>query len=66
VWRFHADHIEVVIGLGDLDRAERLLDRLEGQGQASAQPWTMATSARCRGLWLAACGDLPRAIEALH
>ena len=65
VWRFHGDHIEVVVGLGDLDRAERLLDRFESRGHATARPWTMATAARCRGLLLAARGDLPGAIEAL-
>jgi len=64
-WRFHANHIEVVIGLGDLTKAERLLDWFEERGRATGRPWTLATSARCRGLLLAARGDIEAAIQAL-
>jgi len=65
-WRFHANHIEMVIGLGDLDRAERLLGRFEGQGRATGRAWTLATAARCRGLLLAARGDPDGAVQALE
>jgi DNA-binding CsgD family transcriptional regulator len=65
-WRFHANHIEAVIGLGDLDRAERLLGRLDGQGRATGRAWTLATAARCRGLLLAARGDTGGAGQALE
>ena len=64
-WRFHANHIEVLIGLGDLDRAERLLSRLEGQGRTTGRRWTLATAARCRALLLAAKGETVDAVRAL-
>jgi DNA-binding CsgD family transcriptional regulator len=66
VFRVHANQIEAVIGLGDLDRAERLLGRLEGWGRATGRPWTLATAARCRGLLLAARGDTGGAVQALE
>ena len=47
-WRFHANHVEIVIGLVDLDRAEVLLTWLERQGRATARRWTLATGARRR------------------
>jgi len=65
-WRFHANHIEAVIGLGDLDRAEMLLGRLDGWGRATGRPWTLATAARCRALLLAARGDTEGAAQALQ
>jgi DNA-binding CsgD family transcriptional regulator len=65
-WRFHANHIDAVIGLGDLDRAERLLGRLDGWGRATGRAWTLATAARCRGLLLAARGDTDGAVQALE
>jgi DNA-binding CsgD family transcriptional regulator len=65
VWRFHANHVESVIGLGDLDRAEALLTRLERQGHATGRRWTLASAARCRALLLAARGDTPGAERAL-
>ena len=58
-WRFHANHVEIAIGLGDLDRAEVLLTWLERQGRATGRRWTLATAARCRALLLAARGDTP-------
>lgn len=65
-WRFHANHAEAVIGLGDLDRAEGLVGRLEGWGHATGRAWTLATAARCRGLLRAARGDTAGAIGALE
>src|SRR6202008_3372999 len=56
--RFQADHAEAVIGLGDLPRAERLVQRLEARAQGLPRPWTKAVSARCRGLLNAARGKL--------
>jgi DNA-binding CsgD family transcriptional regulator len=64
-WRFHANYIEALIGLGDLDRAAELLGWLEGRGLATGRRWTLATAARCRGLLLAAQGDTPGALQAL-
>jgi DNA-binding CsgD family transcriptional regulator len=64
-WRFHANHIEAVIGLGDLPRAERLLGRLDEWGRTTGRPWTLATAARCQGLLLAARGDVDDGARAL-
>jgi DNA-binding CsgD family transcriptional regulator len=65
-WRFHANQAEAVIGLGDLDRAEGLVERLEGRGRATGRAWTLATAARCRALLLAARGDTDGAVQALE
>ena len=65
-WRFHANHAEAVIGLGDLDRAEGLVERLEGWGRTTGRAWTLATAARCRALLLAARGDTDGAVQALE
>jgi DNA-binding CsgD family transcriptional regulator len=59
--RFHADHAEAVIGLGDLARAQSLVERMEARAQALPRPWIRAVSARCRGLLNAAKGDLDAA-----
>ena len=64
-WRFHANHVEAVIGLGDFERAEGLLSWLERQGRATGRRWTLATAARCRALLLAAQGNTPGAVEAV-
>ena len=59
--RFQADHAEAVIGLGDLDRAERLVARLEARAAALPRPWILAIACRCRGMLHAARGDLDAA-----
>jgi len=61
-WRFHADHIEALVGLGELERAAALCARLEERGRAVDRPWALATAARCRGLIAAAQGDLEAAV----
>jgi DNA-binding CsgD family transcriptional regulator len=63
--RFHGDHAEAVIELGDFDRAERLIGRMERRAEAVPRPWIQAVSARCRGLLLAARGDLDGAVAVL-
>ena len=55
-----------MIGLGDLDRAEGLVERVEGWGHATGRAWTLATAARCRALLLAARGDTDGAVQALE
>lgn len=55
--RFHADHAEAVIGLGHLDRAEALVQRMETRADALPRPWILAVSARSRGLLNIARGD---------
>ena len=58
--------LEALIGLGELDRAERLLESFAGRARELDRIWALATSARCRGMLSAARGDLPRAEEALE
>src|SRR5581483_9881388 len=66
VYRIHADLIEALTGTGQLDRAEALLAAFEQQARASKLPWSLATSARCRGLLLAAQGELEAAERRLE
>jgi DNA-binding CsgD family transcriptional regulator len=63
---FVADALEALIVLGELDRADRLIERYEQRGQELERPWVLATAARCRGLSLAARGDLDGAQAALE
>jgi DNA-binding CsgD family transcriptional regulator len=65
-FRFHPDLIEAVIMLGFLERAEALIDWLDARGRVFPRPWTFAMAARCRGLLLAARGDLDGALEYLQ
>lgn len=60
--RYHGDHVETVIGLGDLDRAEAMTGRLEARARALPRPWITAVSARCRGLLSDARGNLDDAL----
>jgi DNA-binding CsgD family transcriptional regulator len=60
--RFHADHAEAVIGLGDLARAELLVQRMEARAAALPRPWINAVSARSRGLLNAAAGHVDAAL----
>jgi DNA-binding CsgD family transcriptional regulator len=70
VFRVHADLIEALISTGKLDRAEAVLEPFEQQARTSGVAWSLATSARCRGLLLAARAEIDaaeRAVEdALH
>jgi DNA-binding CsgD family transcriptional regulator len=66
VYRVHADLIEVLIGSGQLDRAGAVLGTFEQQARASGVPWSLATSARCRGLLLAAHAELDVAERSLE
>jgi DNA-binding CsgD family transcriptional regulator/tetratricopeptide (TPR) repeat protein len=65
-YRFHPDLIEALIGLGDLSAAQAQVDRLAHRGRVLPRPWTLATGARCRGLMLAAAGDLDGADAAMR
>ena len=64
--RHAGDLVEAAIGVGDLARAERAVERMEHAGRAAPTPWTLAVGARCRGLLDAARGDLDAAAEALE
>jgi DNA-binding CsgD family transcriptional regulator len=65
-WRapFLPDQIEALIGLGELDRAERLTELLATGGRRLDRPWALATSGRCRALLHAARGELEDALVA--
>jgi DNA-binding CsgD family transcriptional regulator len=62
VWRVDGDAIEAALGVGDVERARGLVERFE---QRAWTPWSLAVSARCRGLVRAADGDLEGAHQAL-
>jgi DNA-binding CsgD family transcriptional regulator len=65
VWRVDGDAIEAALAAGDLERAQKLLDRFAERAARSQIPWSLSVSARCRGLVLAAQGDLGAAAAAL-
>jgi DNA-binding CsgD family transcriptional regulator len=62
---FLPDALEALVNLGELDRAERLADLFERRGRELDRAWAIATGTRCRGLVLAARGDLVGAEAAL-
>ena len=62
---FVPEALEALISVGELDRASRLLERFEGRGEELDRAWVSASAARCRGLLLAARGDLDGAQAAL-
>jgi DNA-binding CsgD family transcriptional regulator len=63
---FLPDALEALIAVGGLERAEPLIDALEDRGRVLDRPWALATGARCRGLLLAARGDIIGAAAALE
>jgi DNA-binding CsgD family transcriptional regulator len=65
IWRVDGDAIEAVVGVGDLARAAELVARFEQRAEQSRIPWSLAVSARCRGLALAVGGQLEAGAEAL-
>jgi DNA-binding CsgD family transcriptional regulator len=60
-YRFHGDHVEAVVALGDLDRAAELVARLERRRAVLPKPWTVVMAARGQALLDAARGDLEAA-----
>ncbi len=63
---FVPDEVEALIGLGDVESAERLTERLDECGRSLGRSLALATAARCRGLVAAARGDLEGAEEHLQ
>jgi DNA-binding CsgD family transcriptional regulator len=55
---FLPDEVEALIGVGQVDEAERLTDWLEELGRELDRPLALATAARCRGLIAGARGQL--------
>jgi DNA-binding CsgD family transcriptional regulator len=56
-----APAVEALIGLGELDRAEAMLDRLQARAERRDRVWAVAEGWRCRALLLAARGELEQA-----
>ena len=63
---FLPDEIEALIALGELERAQPLIELLRRLGEAHDRPWAIAAAARGRGILAAARGDLEEAIAALQ
>jgi class 3 adenylate cyclase len=58
-------HVESLVALGELARAQAVLERLEERGRVFPRLWITATLPRTRALVLAAEGDVPAALAAL-
>ena len=65
-FRVLPDAIEALISLGELDRAEPLIEELDAQGRTLDRAWALATATRCRALLAAARGDPPGALGHLQ
>jgi DNA-binding CsgD family transcriptional regulator len=65
-FRFYGDQAEAAIELGELERAEGLVQRLEASARRIPRPWIAGVAARGRGLLCAAGGDLDAALVALE
>jgi DNA-binding CsgD family transcriptional regulator len=63
---FLPDALEALIALGDLDRAEALLDSFQNCSESLDRVWGMATAERCRGLLHMARGDSAGAVDHLQ
>lgn len=64
--RFVPDEIEALARLRQLDAAHSLLGSFESRSAELRRDWGVATAARCRGLLLAAAGDVDGAVRALE
>jgi DNA-binding NarL/FixJ family response regulator len=58
-------HVELLVGLGQLDRAREMLARLEAKARAFPRPWIDVGLPRARAIVIAADGDVAAAIEVL-
>ncbi len=59
-------HVEVLLTLGELERAREALTRLEQRNRTLPRPWTRAALPRTRALLLAAEGDVAAALAAIN
>ena len=66
IWRVDGDAIEAALACGELERAERLVARVEKQAERTGIPWSRVVAARGRGLLLAATGELEQAATTLE
>lgn len=63
---FVADAAEALVEVGQLERAESVVDRLERNAARLERPWLLAVSARCRGMLQTARGDLTAATRSVE
>jgi DNA-binding CsgD family transcriptional regulator/TolA-binding protein len=63
---FHGDVAEAFVGTGRVDDAEPIVAWLEERGATLGRAWAIAVGARCRGLILAAAGDVEAAEQSLE
>ena len=62
---FLPEAIEALIGIGERERAARLIEVWEACAQRLDRAWALAAGGRCRALLHAAAGDLDAALAAL-
>jgi DNA-binding CsgD family transcriptional regulator len=65
-WLFTGDAAEALAAVGRVEEAEAITALLEQRGAELDRPWAIAVGARCRGLLLAAAGDVAAAEAALE
>jgi DNA-binding CsgD family transcriptional regulator len=65
VLRIHADAVEALAAVGELQRAEAVLAAWEKQARRVDLAWSLATSARCRSLLEAARGRPDEALGSI-
>jgi DNA-binding CsgD family transcriptional regulator len=58
LWFFVPEAIEASIGVGEAERAERLLNLFEASARRLGRGWALMAAGRCRSLLLAARGEL--------
>jgi ATP/maltotriose-dependent transcriptional regulator MalT len=61
-----ANAIEVLVAVGDHERAQRYLEQYSALAAQYGIPWQLATAARCSGLLAASVGDSPSAFDAFE
>jgi DNA-binding CsgD family transcriptional regulator len=62
-FRFLPDYVETLVGLGDLDEAERLVRWLAERGEATGRRWAIAVAARGQALVASARGEMENALR---
>ena len=63
-YRYHGDHLEALVGLGELERARELAERLEERAAVFPRPWIEVQAKRGRALVEAAAGHIEPALAA--
>lgn len=61
-----SDAVEAMVRQGQSSHAERLTAAIERNGARLDRPWMLAMGGRCRGMLLAASGDVAGAVAALE